>query len=179
MAKHRTIPEFRMRLKKYNKGIGKVVLPVMRKGQREIKKEMRREYATSSDLARIIYSWASNKKSWQGAGRSGGSIFLGSKKVKPSINPRKKAREWRAKWDGGRRAWTAGVLIVGMAAGIEEGGRLRVHKIFGGAKKGMPERRPGIRVPERAIRERIEDREWNIVVRDAGRAHWDYLNKTL
>jgi len=157
MAKKYTVEEFRQRLMAIAdpKKLGKSITTPLRKGQRDIGYELKKHY-WNHKLGRIVWDWRTTKFGV----RSG-----------PVIKTRKK---YDTRWSNSERAYVAKVLISGLAAKIEEGGRLEVHKMWGKA-----ERRPGVMVSRSSAKDRIIDQQWPGIIAAIEESFGRFIEKTL
>jgi hypothetical protein len=162
MATKRTIEEFRLRLNKIvdKKKLGKAVMDPLRKGQRKIAGEAIGAY-WQHNLGRIIWEW--RKRAF---GIRSGPMVLTKKR-------------YRTRYSASQESYIAPLQVAGLAYKVEHGGRLEVHKVFGGAIRGRAEFKPGVIVSRRPTIHGIIDREWPRIVDDAETSFYKFVERTL
>ncbi len=158
MAKKLTILQFADRLEVMKKGLNKAVLPPFRKNLKLMQRALYAEYWTNRFGARI-WKWRQDKFGVKG----GPSVKLGSRK-----------RRSYARWSASNQAYIAQINIAGLAAKIEQGGKLRRHVIFGRAV------RSGLPVPRNPHFDRVvENKLWPKTVDDISKSFWKFVERTL
>jgi hypothetical protein len=157
MAKKYDIEGFRRQLMLIadKKKLGKSIMTPLRKGQRDIAGQLISHY-WSHRLGRIIWEW---RKDAFGI-KSGPMVFT--------------KKRYRTRWSGSENAYIAPIHVEGMAALIEQGGRLRKHVIFGRA-----ERKPGVIVSRKPALNRILDREWPRITDEIAKSFSSFIERTL
>jgi hypothetical protein len=157
MAKKYDIEGFRKQLLKIvdKKKLGKAVMTPLRKGQRDIAGEVISHY-WQHKLGRIIWEW---RKEAFGV-KSGPIVFT--------------RKKYRTRWSSSQEAYIAQIHVEGMAALIQQGGKLRKHVIFGKA-----ERTPGVIVSRKPALIRIRDQKWPGIVRDVEISFAKFVDRTL
>jgi hypothetical protein len=159
MARTYTILQFADRMEKLAKNLNKAILPPFRENLKVMQRALYAEYWKSPFAARI-WKWRQNKWNLKG----GPAVKLGSRR-----------RRSYARWSASQGAYTARINISGLAAMLEEGGRLRKHVFWG---KGS--REPGPPVPRRQVYERvIENKLFDKMVGDVEKDFWKFVEREL
>jgi hypothetical protein len=98
-----------------------------------------------------------------------------SKKGGPSVKLGARRRRSYGRWSASQGAYIAQINISGLAAKLEEGGKLRRHVFWG---KGS--RKPGLPVPRRQIYERVvENKLFGQMVGDVEKEFWKFVEREL
>lgn len=162
MAKKYTVEEFRQRLMQIAdpKKLGKSVMTPLRKGQRDIGYELKSAY-WQHRLGGKIWKWRQDK-----FGVKGG----------PVVRTRKKQR---TRWSASERAYIAKIEVSGLAAKIEEGGRLEKHKFWNVIGGRSDFRQPGVIVARKSILDRMIDSFWPGIANNVQRSFNDFIERTL
>jgi hypothetical protein len=159
MARTYTLPGFAEQLKKLSKDLGKAVLPPMRKHQKAIRGRLIAAY-WDVPFGERIWEWRRRKFSVQG----GPAVKLGTGR-----------RPKNARWSRSEEAFIAPITVSGMAAKMEEGGRLRRHVLWG----RQSDIRAGLPVPRKAVMDRIIDDGWDRAVKEISKSYRQFVDRNF
>jgi hypothetical protein len=161
MAKTLTILQFADRIEVMAKGLNKAILPPFRKNLKIMQRALFAEYWSNRFGARI-WKWRQGKFNRKG----GPSVKLGTRK-----------RRSYARWSASESAYIARIVISGLAAKMEEGGKLRRHVPYGRESRAYS---PGLSVPTSPKFTRvIENKLWDKNVNDVSESFWKFVDRTL
>jgi hypothetical protein len=163
MAAKLTILQFADRLEKIAtpKQLNKAILPPFRKGLKVMQKALYAEYWSNKFGARI-WKWRQDKFSRKG----GPSVKLGTRR-----------RRSYARWSQSNQAYIAQIVISGLAAKMEEGGRLRRHVPYGRESAAYS---PGLSVPANRNFDKVVERKlWGKTVDDIAVSFGKFVERTL
>lgn len=157
MAK--TILRFADDLQKISKDLNKAVAKPFRDYMKLFQRALASEY-WSVPFGKRIWEWQKNVKR--------------DKKGAPSVKIGGRRRRHYARWSQSNEAFIATVWVFGLAAKIEEGGRLRRHDIFGRA-----ERKPGVMVPRKPVLDRIHRKLADKAIGELSDSFAKFVERTL
>ena len=158
MSRNYTILQYRDQLKVLKKDLNKAVQKPFRKWQKTIQSALIAEYF-ESDFGEMIWKWRQDAFS----ARGGPAVKLGSGRT------RKLAR-----YSTSEGAWVAPIVVRGLAAKIEEGGRLERHVFWGRGSKS-----PGVVVPRRPVLDRVLNKNFDKAVNDVSKSFWRFVDGTV
>ena len=96
--------------------------------------------------------------------------MIAEQKSGPVVRTKKK---YRARWSNSEGSYIAPIHVEGLAAKIEDGGRLERHVVFGKAV------RAGLVVHRRSALNRIVDEEWGGILVKVEDSFGRFVEKTL
>jgi hypothetical protein len=161
MARTYTVLQFADRLEKLAKNLNKAILPPFRKDLKIMQRALYAEYWKNPFAARI-WKWRQDK--WNKKG--GPAVKLGSRR-----------RRSYGRWSASQGAYIAQINISGLAAMLEEGGRLRKH-VFWGRKGDV--RKPGLPVPRMPVYEHVvENKLFGTMVGHVEESFWKFVEREL
>ena len=159
MAKKYTIEQFRQQLMQIAdpKRMGKSIMTPLRKGQRDIGKALKWAY-WQHNLGGKVWEW--RQKAF---GIKGG----------PVVRTRKRQR---TRWSASEQAYIAKIEVAGLAAKIEMGGRLEIHKMWG---RKSDARTPGVMVSRRPVLDRMIQAYWPGTLDNVQKSFNRFIERTL
>ena len=158
MARAYTILQYRDRLKVLKKDLNRAIQKPFRKGQKTMQSALMAEY-WKSDFGARIWKWRQRKFGVKG----GPSVKLGGGR-----------RRKLARWSGSEGAWVAPITVKGMAASMEDGGRLRRHVFW-----GRGSREPGMVVPAHRVFDRVVEKNFDKTVDEMSKGFWKFVDGTV
>jgi hypothetical protein len=164
MATKLTILQFTDRLEKIAtpRQLNKAILPPFRKGLKVMQQALAAEY-WSNVFGRRIWEWQRDAK---GDRKAGPSLKLGTRK-----------RRRYARWSQSEGAYIGKIHILGLAAKMELGGRLRRHVPYGREERAYS---PGLHVPmSPKYASVVENKLWDRTVDDISDSFGKFVERTL
>lgn len=163
MAKKYTVLQYADRLEKLAKGVKKTVVPPFRRNLKIMQRALSAEYWKSPFAARI-WKWQRDVK--------------GDAKAKPSVKLGSPKRRSYVRWSHSEGAFIGKIHVLGLAAKLEHGGRLRRHVFWDSSRKRS--RTPGLPVPRRPVFDRVvENKLWPRTVDDISKDFWKFVEREL